>query len=146
MTDERAIQHLLARYVRATDARDGSAQGALFTDDAVVQILVKSDTGEHLPAGEPLIGGSGVRWAVDNLMPALPPGFSSHHLTADHLIEVTGDRGHLNAQFVVFLTSADGTIRPVESGYYDTDLHRLEDGWRITRHDVLMDRPPHQPA
>ncbi|WP_206282179.1 nuclear transport factor 2 family protein [Streptomyces rhizosphaericus] len=42
MSDERKIQEVLARYVRATDRRDGKAQGALFTDDAIVQIHTRT--------------------------------------------------------------------------------------------------------
>jgi hypothetical protein len=34
MSDERKVQEVLARYVRAADSRDGAAQGSLFTDDA----------------------------------------------------------------------------------------------------------------
>jgi hypothetical protein len=42
MSDERKIQEVLARYVRATDQRDGKTQGALFTDDAIVQVSIKT--------------------------------------------------------------------------------------------------------
>ena len=63
---------------------------------------------------------------------------------------------HMNAQFVVFevrATSrpaagwpksafgAQGTVRPVESGYYDTDLRRVDGEWKIVAHRVLMDMP-----
>jgi SnoaL-like domain len=109
MSDERKIQEVLARYVRATDRRDGKTQGALFTDDA-----------------------------------------------SDHIIEADGDRAHVNAQFVVFEVraaarpadgwpegafGAQGTVRPIESGYYDTDLHRVDGEWKIIGHRVLMDMP-----
>lgn len=111
MGDQRKVREILARYVRATDARDGAAQGALFTEDAVVEILVKSGPGSHDPLGAPLIGGEGVRYATENFMPAHPQGGSSHHVTADHvtadhIIDVDGDRAHLNAQYVVFETRA----------------------------------------
>ncbi|MFE0519065.1 nuclear transport factor 2 family protein [Streptomyces sp. NPDC058954] len=48
MSDERKIQEVLARCVRATDQRDGKTQGALFTDDAVVQSF--SRTGPAAPS------------------------------------------------------------------------------------------------
>ena len=126
---------MLARYVRATDRRDGAAQGALFTDDAVVRIVAAGE-----PVGEPLIGGAGVRWAVENLMTPHPEGGASHHVTSDHLVEVDGDRAHLDAQFIVFEVR-DGVVRPAESGYYDTDLLRVDGEWKIVRHDVLLDSP-----
>jgi len=156
MSDERKVQEVLARYVRATDRRDGKSQGALYTDDATVQIFTKTGHDAYEPVGEPIIGGSGVEYAVDNFMAPHPEGGSSHHITSDHVIEVDGDRAHMNAQFVVFevrATSrpaggwpegafgAQGTVRPIESGYYDTHLRRVDGEWKIIRHRVLLDMP-----
>lgn len=156
MSDEREIQEVLARYVRATDRRDGEAQGALFTDDAIVQIYIKTGPETYEALGEPIIGGAGVKYAVDNLMAPHPQGGASHHTTSDHIIEADGDHGHVNAQFVVFEVraatrpadgrrqhnvGAQGTVRPIESGYYDTDLRRVDGEWKIVHHRVLMDVP-----
>lgn len=156
MGDEREVQKVLARYVRAADRRDGKAQGLLFTDDAVTEIYVKTGPGDYERAGEPLIGGAGVAFATDHFMARHPVGGSSHHTTSDHLIEIEGDRAHLNAQFVVFevraaarpaggwpegASGAQGTVRPIESGYYDTDLRLIDGEWKITGHRVLMDMP-----
>lgn len=156
MSDERKVQEVLARYVRATDRRDGKSQGALFTDDGTAQIFAKTGHDAYEPVGEPIIGGPGVRYAVDNFMAPHPEGGSSHHITSDHLIEVDGDQAHMNAQFVVFevratarpadswpegVFGAQGTVRPIESGYYDTDLRRVDGEWKITAHRVLMDMP-----
>ncbi|MEV8611532.1 nuclear transport factor 2 family protein [Amycolatopsis sp. NPDC051373] len=142
MSDERAVQEVLARYVRATDRRDGAAQGALFTDDAEVRIHVRTGPGTYEPVGEPLIGGAGVRFAVEQFMPPHPEGGTGHHVTSDHLIEVDGERAHLSAQFVVFETLPEHVVRPIESGYYDTDLRRVGGEWKISRHDVLNDFLP----
>ncbi|MCZ4604437.1 nuclear transport factor 2 family protein [Streptomyces sp. Lzd4kr] len=156
MSDERRIQEVLARYVRATDQRDGKAQGALFTDDAVVQSFSRTGPGGHEPVAPPLIGGAAVAYAVDNYMAPHPAGGSSHHVTADHIIEVDGDRAHMNAQFVVFRIQAaarpesgwadgtfgaQGTVQPIESGHYDTDLRRIDGGWKIVAHRILLDMP-----
>jgi SnoaL-like domain len=156
VSDERHVQEVLARYVRATDARDGAAQGALFTADATVQIYTKTGPGAYEPVGDPLIGGDGVRYAVEHFMAPHPPGGSSHHVTADHLIDIDGDQAHVNAQFVVFETrgeylparrmapgafGAQGSVQPIESGYYDTDLQRIDGEWKIVRHHVLLDLP-----
>jgi hypothetical protein len=154
MSEERKVQEVLARYVRATDKRDGATQGALFTSDATVQIYAKTGPDSYDAVGGPLIGGSAVQYAVENYMAPHPELGSSHHVTADHLIEVDGDRAHMNAQFIVFKIQgaarpatgwpagtfgAQGTVTPIESGYYDTDLHKIDGEWKITRHHVLMD-------
>ena len=89
MSDERKVQEILARYVRATDRRDGKTQGALFTDEAVVQISIKTGPDSYEPFGQPLIGGAGVEYAVTNFMSAHPEGGSSHHTTFDHIIGVS---------------------------------------------------------
>lgn len=156
MSDERKVQEVLARYVRAADRRDGKSQGALFTDDAIVDVFVKTGPDAYQQIGEPIIGGAGVAYAVDNFMAPHPEGGSSHHVTADHLIEIDGDRAHMNAHFVVFEVralsrpaagwpadafGAQGTIRPIESGYYDTDLRRIDGEWKIVQHRVLHDMP-----
>ncbi|WTP61642.1 nuclear transport factor 2 family protein [Streptomyces phaeochromogenes] len=156
MSDERRVQEVLAHYVRAADRRDGKSQGALFTDDAIVDVFIKTGPDAYEKVGEPIVGGAGVAYAVDNFMAPHPEGGSSHHVTADHLIEVDGDEAHMNAHFVVFEVralsrpaggwpedafGAQGTIRPIESGYYDTDLHRIDGEWKIVRHSVLHDMP-----
>ena len=61
-----------------------------------------------------------------------------------------------NAQFIVYTVQAlarpaegwpegaqgaQGTVRPIESGYYDTDLRRVDGQWKIVEHRVLMDMP-----
>jgi hypothetical protein len=156
MSEERKVQEVLARYVRAADSRDGNVQGELFTDDAVVEIHIKTGQGQYEQLGEPLIGGAGVAYAMDNFMERHPRGGSSHHVTSDHLIEVNGDQAHMNAQFIVYEVratarpasgwpdgahGAQGSVRAIESGYYDTDLRRVSGQWKITGHRVLMDMP-----
>ncbi len=156
MSEERKVQEILARYVRATDARDGVVQGSLFTDYATVQIYTKTGPDSYEAVGEPLVGGDGVRYAVEHFMAPHPELGSSHHVTLDHLIDVDGDQAHCNAQFVVFKVRGDarptggwpagvfgaqGSVRPIESGYYDTDLRRIDGEWKIVAHRVLMDLP-----
>jgi hypothetical protein len=156
MSDERKVQEVLARYVRATDARDGAAQGALFTEDAIVEIFTKTGPDAYKPVGVPIVGGAGVAYAVDNFMAPHPKGGSSHHVTLDHLSEITGDRAHVNAQFIMFeirgeaepsagwptgTVGVQGTVRPAESGYYDTDLRRIDGEWKILHHRILHDLP-----
>jgi hypothetical protein len=32
-------------------------------------------------------------------------------------------------------------VEPIESGYYDTELRRVDGEWKIVRHDVLLGMP-----
>ncbi|MGW4485838.1 nuclear transport factor 2 family protein [Amycolatopsis sp. NPDC004368] len=144
MSSERAVQEVLARHVRATDRRDGAVQGALFTDDAEVRLHIPTGPDSYEQLGEPLIGGAGVRYAVENFMAPHPEGGTSHHVTADHLIEVSGNRARLSAQFVMFEVRAlpEPMVRPAETGYYETELRLVDGEWRISRHGVLNDLLP----
>ncbi|MFF3562565.1 nuclear transport factor 2 family protein [Streptomyces sp. NPDC002574] len=159
--DERAVSEVLARYVRATDRRDGAAQGALFAEDGIVEILTRTGPDSYERVGEPVIGSAGVAHAVEHFMAPHPPGGTSHHVTADHIVVVEGDDARLSAQFVVFEVRAtprpadgwpegvlgvQGTVRPTESGYYESRLRRVGDAWRIVHHRVLLDMPIALPA
>jgi hypothetical protein len=32
-------------------------------------------------------------------------------------------------------------VQPIESGYYDTDLRRIDGEWKIVGHRILLDMP-----
>ncbi len=154
MSDERQVQQVLARYVRATDARDGSAMSALFADDARVEIFYNR-AGVPEPVAE-LVGAAAIGEATASMMAPHPPRGWSHHTTHDHIIEVDGDEATLDAQFVVFNTVGDerpadgwpagasgaqGTITPIESGYYRPRMRRVDGSWRIVHHTIVLDQP-----
>ncbi|MEU2622434.1 nuclear transport factor 2 family protein [Streptomyces sp. NPDC007157] len=154
MDDERAVAQVLARYVRAVDHRDGTAMSALFVADAVAESYYNNGgTREKLAE---LTGAETIGKAVAGLMAPHPPRGWSHHTTHDHIIEVDGDEATLDAQFVVFniqgherpaegwpagASGAQGTITPIESGYYRPRLRRVDGVWRIFHHTILLDQP-----
>ena len=155
MSDERSVQQVLARYVRAADARDGAAMSALFAPAATVEIFF-NDAGVPQKVAE-LVGAEAIGGAIAGMMAPHPPRGWSHHTTHDHIIEVDGDDASLDAQFVVFNTVGDerpadgwpagasgaqGTITPIESGYYNQKLVRVGGQWLIEslqiRHTLPM--------
>jgi hypothetical protein len=91
MSDEREIQEVLARYVRAADHRDGAAMSNIFLPEGRCEIFYNNaDTPELL--GE-LVGSEAIGAAVTTLMKPHPPRGWSHHTTHDPIIEVKGDTG-----------------------------------------------------
>ena len=62
MSEERAVQQVLAKYVRGTDKRDGSAVAALFTETGRVEISY-NNLGKLEPVGE-LVGQEAITAAV----------------------------------------------------------------------------------
>jgi hypothetical protein len=154
MSDERDVQQVLAHYVRAADYRDSAAMSSLFIEDGVAEIFYNN-------AGVPekiteLTGAAAIGAAIAGLMKPHPPRGWSHHTTHDHIVEVDGDHASLDAQFVVFNTVGDlppdggwpagasgaqGTITPIESGYYRPTLRRIGREWKIVHHVIVLDQP-----
>src|ERR1700682_4713072 len=100
MSEERAVQQVLAKYVRGADARDGAAVAALFTEAGRVEISY-NNSGKLGPVGE-LAGGEAIAAALSQMMRPHPARGWSHHTTQDQIIEVNDDDATIDAQFVVF--------------------------------------------
>jgi SnoaL-like domain len=120
MTDERAVQQILARYVRGSDARDGAAVAAQFAPNGRVEILY-INSGKLEPIGD-LVGQDAIAGAVSDMMRPHPPRGWSHHTTHDHIIEISGDEAQTDAQFIVF--SVVGKERPLLDGLKERPRHR----------------------
>lgn len=152
MSPERAVQQVLAQYVRAADALDGETLSQLFIQNGKVEIY-------DLNAGNPTLlfvlnGKDQIANAISNLMKPHPPKGWSHHTTHDHIIEVEGDYAEMDAQFIRFdsvgairpeggwpvgTVGLKGSVIPTESGYYKPSL-KLENGtWKITTHRIYHD-------
>jgi len=156
MSDELAVQQVLARYVRAHDRRDGAAMAALFTPQARVTIFYNNN-----PDGEPevigeLAGREAIGQAVTHMMKPHPPRGWSHNATEGVLVDIDGDRAKVDAQFMVFsilgdakpaggwppgAAGAQGTITPIESGYYTQQLVRVEGRWLIESLQIRHNLP-----
>src|SRR5712671_1780656 len=121
MSEERAVQQVLAKYVRGVDTRDGAAVAAM-----------------------------------SQMMKPHPARGWSHHTTHDHIIDVNGDDATLDAQFVVFEVrgkerpaagwpegafGAQGTVQPIEAGYYRPILRRVDGVWKITTMRITHNLP-----
>jgi hypothetical protein len=157
VSDELAVQQVLSHYVRAHDRRDGAAMAALFTPQARVTIFYNNP-----PHGEPellgeLVGREAIAQATAQMMKPHPARGWSHNATDGLLIEIDGDRATVDVQFMVFSIVGDakpasgwpagaagamGTITPIESGYYNQKLVRVDGQWLIeslqVRHNLPM--------
>jgi ketosteroid isomerase-like protein len=157
MSAENEIREILSRYTRAADRRDGEALAALFASDAVVEIHLHGPDG--LDDGEllgKLTGAEQIEKAMTTAMAPHPSLGWSHHTTYDHLVSVDGDEGSIEAQFITFNVvgtpkpeggwpagtfGAQGTITPIESGYYRFTFRRTDGAWKIRHQDVIHDIP-----
>jgi 2-polyprenyl-6-methoxyphenol hydroxylase-like FAD-dependent oxidoreductase len=154
MSEERAVQQMLARYVRGVDARDGAAVAAVFKEDGRVEISY-NNSGKSEPLGE-LVGRDAIAAAVSQMMKPHSARGWSHHTTHDHIIDVNGDDATLDAQFVVFEVrgkerpatgwpegafGAQGTVQPIEAGYYRPILRRVDGVWKIATMRIAHSLP-----
>ena len=156
MSDELAVQQVLARYVRAHDQRDGAAVAALFTPEGQVTIFYNNN-----PDGKPemigeLTGREAIAHATAHMMKQHPPRGWSHNATEGLLVDIDGDRARVDAQFMVFsvlgdakpasgwpagATGAMGTITPIESGYYTQNLVRVDGQWLVETLQIRHNLP-----
>jgi ketosteroid isomerase-like protein len=154
ISEERAVQQVLAQYTRAVDALDGTALSALFCDDGKVEVY-------YVNAGVPeqlfiLDGKAAIANAISNLMAPHPERGWSHHTTHDHIISVTGDKATIDAQFIRFdavgaarpkegwpagTIGLMGAVKPTESGYYRPSFVKINGGWKIATHKIYHDLP-----
>jgi uncharacterized protein (TIGR02246 family) len=154
MSEERAVQQVLAKYVRGVDTRDGAAVAAVFIEDGRV-VISYNNSGKIESLGE-VVGRDAIAAAVSQMMKPHPARGWSHHTTHDHIIDVNGDDATLDAQFVVFEVGgkerpatgwpggafgAQGSVLPVEAGYYRHVLRRVDGAWKIDTLRIVHSLP-----
>jgi hypothetical protein len=155
MSTKNEITEIVSRYTRAADQRDGKALAELFEADADVSIHYhRGPDGDELLGT--LSGGAQIAAAMSTSMAPHPPLGWSHHTTYDHLVSVDGDEASIETQFITFdvvgirkpeggwpegTFGAQGTIKPIESGYYRFSFRRTDGTWRIRHLGVIHDIP-----
>jgi hypothetical protein len=140
--------------MRAADCLCGAAVAAVFTEDGRVEVSY-NNSGKLEPLGE-LVGRETIAAAVSQMMKPHPLRGWSHHTTHDHIIGVNGDDATLDAQFVVFEVrgkerpaagwpegafGAQGSVQPIEAGYYRPILRRVDGVWKITTMRITHNIP-----
>jgi hypothetical protein len=153
-TAESEIRKIVSRYTRAADSRDGEALAKLYEADAVVEIHYRGPNGMELLGT--LSGGEQIAKAMTTAMAPHPPLGWSHHTTYDHLVSIDDDEASIETQFITFdvvgaakpeggwpagTFGAQGTIKPIESGYYDFAFRRTDGTWRIRHLGITHDIP-----
>ena len=151
--EEFAVLQVLAMYVRAADYRDGAAMAALFLLDGRL-VMARNVAGRASPFAT-LEGREAIADAVAHLMQPHPPRGWSHHTTHDAIVVVDGERATIDAQLIVFnsLGTAEpvggwlvgtiglqGSVTPIESGYYRPELRCVDGRWLIETMTILLDQ------
>ena len=156
MSAESDITEIVSRYTRAADQRDGAAMAKLYEADAVVEVHYHGGAGpgSRMELLGTLSGAEQIEAAMTTAMAPHPPLGWSHHTTYDHLVSVDRDEASIDTQFITFdvvgarkpeggwpagTFGAQGTIKPIESGYYSFAFRRTDGAWRISHMDITHD-------
>lgn len=124
IADRLAIEDLLTRYATAVDRKDWALYRSCFTADAFI---------DYTSAG-------GIRGSLDEvavwLEQVMPVFAMTQHLVVNREIRIDGDRAEARSAFFNPLGVPDGKGGMTlffDGGYYNDELVRGEDGWRIRR-------------
>jgi uncharacterized protein (TIGR02246 family) len=119
--DRDEIRELYARYCLSFDQRAAVQWAACYTDD-----------GEFIGAGQHLKG----RRAMEQYLASLPTS-TQHRFTANHVIDLDGDRAVCHSSVLVL---DGGAI--ASSGRTVDELERVDGGWKIARRTYEGDARP----
>jgi hypothetical protein len=127
-SDRDEIVEAMAWYGRAIDRRDWGLLEKAFLPDAVIRY---AGFGGEL-AGIPAL--------VEYLEGAIPGLDATQHLFGSFIVDTEGDSGHFScyvqAQHVRLAAGEHATTFTV-GGYYENDVRRGPDGWRMTLLDFV---------
>ena len=124
--DRRQLQDLMLSYAAAVDDRDLARYRACFAEDA-----------EIVGFGEETVTGADAWTAsVESQLDAFS---STQHLMSPQLASITGDiaSARTDVQALHVLKDGNGAIFTLWATYL-TDFVRNDDGWKISRHELVI--------
>ncbi|MEK9534091.1 MAG: nuclear transport factor 2 family protein [Halieaceae bacterium] len=124
--DRRQLQDVMLSYAAAVDDRDMARYRACFAEDA-----------EIVGFGEETVTGADAWTAsVESQLDAFS---STQHLMSPQLASVTGDTAsaRTDVQALHVLKDGNGAMFTLWATYL-TDFVRNDDGWKISRHELVI--------
>ena len=123
--DRFALQDVLLRYTKGVDERDLDLYRACFADDAVIVGF----------GGGPIEGAD--NW-VEEVKLKLAPFGATQHMLGPQLAQINGDDASARTDVQALHYMLD---RPEETltlwATYLTDFRRIDNQWKITRHELV---------
>ena len=124
--DRRQLQDVMLSYAAAVDDRDMARYRACFAEDA--EIVGFGD--------ETVTGADAWTASVESQLDAFS---STQHLMSPQLAAITGDTAsaRTDVQALHVLKDGNGAIFTLWATYL-TDFVRNDDGWKISRHELVI--------
>ena len=120
MTDHQHIVDVLTRYTTGIDRRDWPLFRTVFTDDCTLDY---GDIGSW----------HGVDAVTDFMEQSHAPAGHTLHRMTNHVIAVDGDTATARTYVDALVLAADNASGVNAAGFYDDELVRTADGWRVAR-------------
>lgn len=118
--DRQDISDLLIRYATGIDRKDWDLFRTVFTPDCQLDYgQIGSWDGVEAVAEFMILAHAGA-------------GYTLHRIT-NQVIDVDGDRATARSYVDVWVMAADNASGVNASGFYDDEIVRADDGWRIAR-------------
>jgi hypothetical protein len=138
VVDQLQIHELIAKYSFAWDGADIEGFASLFTDQAVCRFFLN---GAETPDTE-ISGRQALRQAVINRAGFFKEiGLVTKHFMPNSVITpVSSDVVQVRTQAMISwqMKGVDLEPRPVQAGYYQSEVVRTSDGWKFAARDVLL--------
>lgn len=128
--DKAAIREVFARYAITMDCGNSEGFGDLFTGDGLWKWEAEGFR-IHIRGPRELR-------KLAQVVARTCPG--AQHITANHVITVRGKTAHAVCELMVFLSRPEGIYTAMQ-GFYDADLRKEGDRWRISELRVKVLNP-----
>jgi 3-phenylpropionate/cinnamic acid dioxygenase small subunit len=130
LLDRDEISDVLHRYAKAIDTKNWTLLETCFTED--LEADFRSFAGKEL--------GRGCAQWLEAIRTTIEGMDATQHLTGNHAHEIRGDQATLTAdvQAAHWLRNERGDPEYTVGGYYECDLARTAEGWRIRKYKLTV--------
>jgi len=129
VTDCDEIRNVLGTYCELMDAADWPGVGRLFADARLV-----TEDGTAFAEGS-----AAVQALYENGTKLYDGSPRTRHVTANSIIEVSGDRAEARSSYVVFQAVSGFELQPIITGRYRDEFIRVDGAWRFAQRMFLVD-------
>ena len=135
LLDRTRIVEVISRYAAGLDARDWELWRSVFPEETVFDLSSWNDVPGRLLNTDRVVAAQARMFAELSV---------TQHFITNHRVEITGDSArvlaHMRAEHWIDTTDEDQCARYTMFGYYDDDLIRTPDGWKISRMQLRVTR------
>jgi ketosteroid isomerase-like protein len=117
------VQRTIACYARAMDGRDLQSCVALFTEDAVIEVM-----------GQRYAGVGAIRGWMNELAKS-PPGI---HLTTNTVVQAVSADEATAISDVAFIKRLEGGWQILAAGKYEDQLRRNGSQWQFIKRTIVL--------